>query len=140
MKKILALFIFISFALASFCQEPITNQTAVNYYSSGIEKEAQGNHEGAIAEFDYAISLDSKYTDAYIARGISKWTNDNIDGAWKDFDLAIAVDSASGKAYYFRGLAYIELYYYDKGCLDLYQALLLGYTEAEYDYEENCEY
>jgi len=139
MKKfaISLLTLFIAFAANS--QEPASNQTAGSYYSNGIEKEAQGNHVGAIADFDYAISLDPKYTDAYIARGISKWMNDNLDGAWSDFDLATDIDSTSGKAYYYRGLAYFEYYYYEDGCLDLYQALLLGYTEAEFDYEEYCE-
>ncbi len=140
MKNTFVFILCICFAVAVFGQEPTGSQTATSYYSSGIEKESQGNHDGAIADFNYAISLDPKYTDAYIARGISKWTNDNLDGAWEDFDLAISLDSTSGKAYYYRGLAYIEYYYYEDGCLDLYQALQLGYTEAEYDYEENCEY
>ncbi|HBG70081.1 MAG: hypothetical protein A2W93_10105 [Bacteroidetes bacterium GWF2_43_63] len=140
MKKILALLLFISFALAAQCQEPVSDQTAVNYYSSGIEKEAQENHVGAIADFDYAISLDPKYTEAYIARGISKWDNKDLDGAWKDFDAAISIDSTSGKAYYYRGLTYFDYRYYEKACIDLYQAILLGYSDAEVAFEEYCEW
>ncbi len=140
MKNTLAFIFITALAVAAFGQEPTTELTAPGYYSSGLEKESQGNHDGAIADFDYAISLDPKYTEAYIARGISKWANDNLDGAWKDFDLAITQDSTSGKAYYYRGLAYYDYAYYEDACMDLYQAIVLGYTDAEIIYEEYCEW
>jgi len=46
--------------------------SAEEYFISGVEKLASGDYQGAIKEFDRAIEINPKYAEAYIYRGVAK--------------------------------------------------------------------
>ena len=53
----ISLFVFSSFSLFS--------QTAKDYLESGIEKQKQNNHQGAISDFNKAIEIDNMNVNPY---------------------------------------------------------------------------
>jgi len=46
--------------------------SAEEYFISGVEKLASGDYQGAIKEFDKAIEINPKYAEAYFNRGGTK--------------------------------------------------------------------
>jgi tetratricopeptide (TPR) repeat protein len=75
-----------------------------DYFVSGILKHRKGNIQGALVDFNQAISLDPKYALAYGNRAILKYENLNdVQGALADYDRAIAFNPKYAKAYANRG-------------------------------------
>ncbi len=66
---------------------------AETYFYRVTAKFRLGELQGAIADFDQAISREPKYHDAYHARGHAKMNRGDNQGALSDFNQAIAVDS-----------------------------------------------
>jgi len=50
-------------------------------YNQGVQKLAQGNFNGAIAEFDKVVQSNPKYSEAYCLRGQAKAQLGDIRGA-----------------------------------------------------------
>jgi tetratricopeptide (TPR) repeat protein len=78
---------------------------ALAYYDRGAAWYSKGDLERAIADFDKAIRIDPRYTDAYIRRGRAWHARGDLDRAIADCDRAIRIDPRSALAYNNRGIA-----------------------------------
>src|SRR4029077_10182209 len=96
-----------------------TSAFAPYYNKRGLAKEAKGDHDGAIADYNRAIELDPKYAGAYNNRGLAKkakvdqncciadfdQAKGDQDGAIADFNRAIELDPNLAISYHNRDLA-----------------------------------
>jgi tetratricopeptide (TPR) repeat protein len=69
----------------------------VNYQRYAKSKE--GDLDGAIADFNRAVELDSKNVNAYLGRGIARRQKGDLEGAIADNDRAIELDPKNDSAY-----------------------------------------
>ena len=73
--SLLSITIAVTLILILICYTtlPIYAQnSAEEYFISGVEKLASGDYQGAIKEFGRAIEINPKYAEAYIYRGVAK--------------------------------------------------------------------
>jgi tetratricopeptide (TPR) repeat protein len=73
------------------------------YNNSGLAKQAKGDLDGAIADFNRAIELAPAYSYSYGRRAEAKKRKGDLDGAIADYNKAIALDPADNFYYHFRG-------------------------------------
>jgi Trypsin-like peptidase domain/TPR repeat len=85
---------------------PLSTQlNASDYFVSGYDKNEKGDFRGALADYNQAIALNPKDSNAYIACGLLKDEKLNdVPGALSDFNQAIALNPKDSAAYYNRGL------------------------------------
>jgi lipoprotein NlpI len=70
-----------------------------HYLTSAANKEADGDHDGAIADYSNAIELDNKNADSYVSRGGAKESKGDLEGAIADYDQALKLDPKKSTAY-----------------------------------------
>jgi tetratricopeptide (TPR) repeat protein len=75
------------------------------YYRSGIAKKANGDLDGAIADYTRAININPRYAAAYVNRGVARKAKGDLKGAIADYDRAISLNPRLKEAYNNRGLA-----------------------------------
>ena len=80
-------------------------RTAADYGKRGLARQARGDLDGAIADFDSAIELDPKSPDAYNNRGDARRARGDQNGAIVDYSRAIALDPKFAAAYNNRAIA-----------------------------------
>jgi len=80
-------------------------QSASTYVTSAAEKYRNGDYDGAIADYNQALDLNSSYVSAYNGRGLAKNGQGNFDGAIADFSAAIKLKPEFAEAYFNRGNA-----------------------------------
>src|SRR6266513_1572181 len=73
---------------------------ADDYNSRGLAKEAKGDHDGAIADYNRAIELDPKQPRSYMNRGFAKEAKGDLDGAIADYNRANELDPKLAAADY----------------------------------------
>jgi len=73
-----------------------TSAFAPYYNKRGLAKEAKGDHDGAIADFNCAIELCPKQPRAYMDRGFAKQAKGDVDGAIADYNRAIELAAKLG--------------------------------------------
>lgn len=69
---------------------------AEDYYSWGKIQGQKGDYQGAIAQFERALSIDSKYADAYMARSAARYQLFDRNGAIQDAQQAEKLYLAQG--------------------------------------------
>jgi tetratricopeptide (TPR) repeat protein len=79
------------------------------YYSSGYEKSKLGDRQGAIDDYNQAITLDPNYVNAYYGRAYEKSKTGDRQGAIDDYDRTITLDPNYANAYNNRGIIKSEL-------------------------------
>lgn len=79
---------------------------AVDLVQSGADKSEAGDHKGAIDDYDRAIKLDPKSSDAYNNRGGEKQDAGDLEGAIADYNHAIEVNPDAFMPYFNRGAVY----------------------------------
>jgi tetratricopeptide (TPR) repeat protein/S1-C subfamily serine protease len=99
---------------------------AYAYYNRGTTKSTLGNKQGAIVDFDRAIELNPKLTQAYFNRGAAKSELRNNQGAIIDYDRAIELNPKYAEAYYNRGTARSELGDKQRAIIDYDRAIALN--------------
>ncbi len=84
---------------------PIANNlNAADYLLSGDEKEDKGDYQGALADYNQVLRIDSKYALAYNNRGYLKMQRLNdVNGALADFNRSISINPTFARAYNNRG-------------------------------------
>ena len=70
-----------------------------HYLTSAANKQADGDHDGAIADYSHAIELDNKNADTYVSRGGAKESKGDLEGAVADYDQALKLDPKNSTAY-----------------------------------------
>jgi tetratricopeptide (TPR) repeat protein len=87
----------------SATEGPGPNADAKAYVDYGAAKGMHGDLDGAIGEFQSAISLDPKFAPAYYDIGYAKSLQNKTDEALQNFDKAIEIDPNYRDAYNQRG-------------------------------------
>jgi tetratricopeptide (TPR) repeat protein len=70
-----------------------------HYLTSAANKEADGDHDAAIADYSHAIKLDNKNADTYVSRGGAKESKGDLEGAIADYGQALKLDPKNSTAY-----------------------------------------
>lgn len=83
---------------------PAADRTAT-LVNRGIVLAALGRTDGAVADYDAALSRDPQAADAYVNRGSVLLHEGKFDAARADFDHAIALRPGNAVAYFNRGMA-----------------------------------
>ncbi|XWK87010.1 MAG: tetratricopeptide repeat-containing serine protease family protein [Phormidium sp.] len=87
-------------------QQRLSNpQTANDYTARGVTRSEQGNRQGAIEDFNRAVSLGSNDALTYFNRGVARYNQGDYQGANEDFSQAIGLAPNYAPAYFNRGLA-----------------------------------
>jgi tetratricopeptide (TPR) repeat protein len=66
--------------------------SAKKYVKHGLERFAKNDIAGAIADYDRAISIDPRLSDAYLNRGKAKRAAGDLDGAIADYEMMAELD------------------------------------------------
>lgn len=103
MKRHIAL--LIAFLLCSLAVNGQTLTSAADYVNHGNELLNKGDVDGAIADYQEAIRLNSNSFEAYTNRGNALKRKGDHDGAIRDYTEAIRLNSSSWEAYFNRGVA-----------------------------------
>ena len=70
----------------------IAQNTSIEYISRGLAKQAKGELDGAMADYNRALELNPKYALAYANRGYVKQVKGDLDGAIADFNRALELN------------------------------------------------
>ena len=62
------------------------------YLKRGLQRQSEGNHDGAIADFTKAIELNPNMAKAFAARGVSKEAKGDGAGAKSDYSQSIQIE------------------------------------------------
>ncbi|MCF6367021.1 MAG: tetratricopeptide repeat protein [Bacteroidales bacterium] len=102
------------------------------YYSNrGITKGKLGDYDGAIADFDKALSITPEESGAYSNRGRAKMLKGDTEDAIKDFNTAISLDPKHFSAYLNRAVAKQILKDFDGAIIDYTKTIELNPNSAE---------
>jgi tetratricopeptide (TPR) repeat protein len=94
-------------------------------YEKGELLIAEGNLEGAIAQYNYAVSLNPNNAEYLNSRGIARYRNAEYYKAISDFLRTVEVDPYYTIAYYNMAYAKYELYDFKRALPDLMMAIEL---------------
>jgi len=97
----------------------------------GDAKTAQGNLDGAIADYTQALMLDPKLADAACDRGLARQSQGDLDGALADYTQAIKLNPKFTIAYRNRGLAQQAKGNFDAAIIDYTHALSLDTKDIQ---------
>jgi tetratricopeptide (TPR) repeat protein len=70
-----------------------TPQSAVDFFERGVTRQTKGDLDGAIADYNRAIALDSGLALAYANRGNARKAKGDRFGAMEDLDKALALQA-----------------------------------------------
>ena len=90
---------FLTLAATSCSHRP------VDFYNDGVDRQARGDWDGAIADYTQAIALKPKFALAYDARGLARQAKGDWDSAIADYDQAIQFNPKDALACDARGQA-----------------------------------
>src|SRR5947209_14999987 len=121
----LALFVA---AVAAQEREPRTTE---EFNDRGIARKAKGDLDGAIADYDRAISLNPTYALAYYNRGIARGDKGDLNGAIADYTKAVELNPDYVSAYYNRGNVRRERGELDEAVADYTKASALNPSDAK---------
>ena len=123
---------FYGFAQNNAHSKPYGSQDAESYFLQGNKNFGLGKHQEAIADYNKAIELNSKYTQAYNNRGNVKFVLEKHQEAIADYNKAIELNSKYTQAYNNRGNVKFVLGKHQEAIEDYNEAIELDpkYTKA----------
>ena len=103
--SLVALFALLLLAPQVFAQKAPSD--AVDFYNRGLDRHAQGDLDGALADYDEAIRRDKagKLHDAYNNRANIRLAKGDVAGAMADYDKVVQMRPRDFLGYYNRGVA-----------------------------------
>jgi tetratricopeptide (TPR) repeat protein len=118
-------------AACSSSSPAVAPKPAIEYNDRGTTKYQRGDHQGAIQEFDRAITIAPRYAQAYANRGAAKSGIGDKRGAIADYTQAIAINPQDALTYYNRGVAKFELSDSQGALSDFDRAIAINPQDAE---------
>ncbi|MDX2161648.1 MAG: tetratricopeptide repeat protein [bacterium] len=101
--------------------------TADDYLMRGLDRwHANGDLDGAAADFSQAVTLNPGFAVAFNQRGKVRRLQGALQDALTDFNRAIALDRAYANAYYNRGILYLDMNDFPAAIRDWETCLALG--------------
>lgn len=98
------------------------------FYRRGLIKDALGDYDSAVLDFDEAIKYSPNNSELYCSRGIANLSRKAYDLARKDFDRAISLKPTSSYFYLCRASASAQLKQFDAAISDFSKSLALRKT------------
>jgi hypothetical protein len=80
-------------------------QNYVAYDSLGYARQTDGDLDGALADYDRALSINSRFPNIYLNRGSARQAKGDWDGALADYDEALRLSPNYADAFFHRGTA-----------------------------------
>src|SRR5215472_7663755 len=90
---------------ASSAARAQTSHFASAYYNRGNGRYKKGDLDGAISDFDAALTFDPRLAVAYNMRGCARYHKQDLDGSIADYTRAIEINPHLVAAYNNRGNA-----------------------------------
>jgi tetratricopeptide (TPR) repeat protein len=101
------------------------------FYNRGVYLMNTGRYEGALSDFNKAISLAPAHFEAFNNRGNLFMNNNLYDQALNDFNKAIGIKPDFGKPYYNRGIIFMKQQKYALAEKDFTKAMELNIKDFE---------
>ena len=109
------------------------------YLNRAQAREAKGDNDGAMADYEASLRVNPDAVDALDRRGFLKQSKGEWEGAIADYSRAIAVSPNDAQAYRGRGYAELSLARYDAAIIDLSEAISLEPSKAStYRFRSNA--
>ena len=90
----------------------------------GFAKYNIGDYQGALKDYDLALSIDDSYYEFYLNRGMIKEKLRNLAGAVSDYSEAIRLRPDFAKAHFNRGNVLVKQHKYERAISDYSKAIL----------------
>lgn len=109
--------------------QPSQLTSAGSYVNRGLDKHNQKNYQGAIADYNQALTINPNYSLAFYNRGVAKDDTGDKQGAIVDYNRAIQINNNWGArnladAYYNRGIIRKDLGNKQEALEDFNQAII----------------
>ena len=108
-----------------------TPRTAADFSARGFARQQKNDIDGALADYDQAVTLDPRNTEALYRRAVARQTKGNWDGALGDYNALLALAPDNADAYSNRGYVRQTKGDIDGALADYTEALSLKPTSAE---------
>jgi len=105
---------------------PATPVTAADYSDRGFSRQSNGDLDGAIADYNKALELDSKDVRTFYRRGLALQAKGDLNGALADYNTVLGLDAKNADAFSNRGFIKQAQGDLDGAMSDYTQALLLN--------------
>lgn len=96
---------------------------AIQHYNDGVNHEATGQPDLALADYNQSIQINPNYANAYNNRGLIYYDKTEYDLALADFNQAITLAPTDNAGYNNRGLVYLQKKEFDLALADFDQAI-----------------
>ena len=78
-------------------------KTAADFSTRGAKRQAEGNYDGALSDYDQAVTLDPKNFKTFYQRGLVRQTKGDLVGALADYNTVLSLDPQDADGYSNRG-------------------------------------
>jgi tetratricopeptide (TPR) repeat protein len=112
--------------------------SARDYYSRGVQFDADGKYSMALEFYSKAIEITPDFAEAYFGRGSAYLMKGQYDEAIADFDVVLKSKIDFMEAYFRRGTAYYKKEDYAKAITDLDRAVELSPETKTYRMRANA--